>query len=68
MSKLSAKPVQHDRSTVILAVDVSRDRLNLFTQIAGRDHELEFVNRTDTIETELQALAARARAAGAERS
>jgi transposase len=67
MSKLSAKSVQHASSTVILAVDVSRDRLNLFTRFAGRDHDLEFDNRTDKIETELRALAARARAAGAER-
>jgi transposase len=67
MSKLSAKSVQHASPVVILAVDVSRDCLNLFTRIAGRDHELEFANRTVTIETELRALAARARAAGAER-
>jgi transposase len=67
MSKLIAKSIQHASSTVILAVDVSRDRLNLFTRIAGRDHELEFANRTDTIETELRALSARARAAGAQR-
>jgi len=64
MSKFSAKPAS-SATPVILAVDVSRDRLNLFTRIAGREHELEFANRTDVIETELKALAARARAAGA---
>src|SRR5262245_2444060 len=64
MSKFSAKPAS-SATPVILAVDVSRDRLNLFTRIAGREHELEFANRTDVIETELRALAVRARAAGA---
>ena len=39
----------------ILAFDVSKDRLNLATRIAGRMSDYEFDNRTSVIEERLTA-------------
>jgi transposase len=50
--------------SVIVAVDVSLDRLNLYTEIANVIVEREFANRTDVVEQELGAVRERAREAG----
>lgn len=51
----------------ILAFDVSKERLNLATCIAGRMIDYEFANRTLTIETQLSAFKQRAHMAGHDR-
>lgn len=66
MKHFNASP-EPKASPCILAFDISRDKLNVFTRIAGREHDLELANDIPTIETELQALASRARLAGTDR-
>lgn len=51
----------------ILAFDVSKERLNLATSIAGRMSDHEFANRTLTIEEQLGTLKRRAHMAGHDR-
>lgn len=51
----------------ILAFDVSKDRLNLATRIAGRMSDYEFDNRTSVIEERLTAFKRRAHMAGYQR-
>lgn len=51
----------------ILAFDVSKDRLNLATCIAGQMSDYEFDNRTLVIETQLEVFKRRAKMAGYDR-
>ena len=62
----AATPVASEKA-VILACDVSKDKINVYTEMGERPLERVFANRSLAIDQQLSELATRARRAGAER-
>jgi transposase len=62
--KPTTPAAQANNSVAILAFDVSKDRLNLAANVAGRLSDHEFANRTPVIEEQLLAWKRRAQMAG----
>lgn len=67
MKSTTIKTESKTSTPVILAFDVSKERLNLTTCISGRMSDHEFFNRTRVIEDQLGAFKWRAQMAGHER-